>query len=175
MWGESGIHTDMNEFLEHTIPYEIYGVEVRKLEPVHEFISLCLHHYKDLNSLYLLAKSGIKLSLFCDIYYYITKMLPDIMELKKICDSFKVTDYITFCLYHTNRILKSDKLDEYLTVFKADVASYLLNRIGLTEDEYKYPDFGVSDYIFDWDFTTKYNELLTEKDRRKIETNRKYM
>ena len=77
MWGESGIHTDMNEFLEHTIPYEIYGVEVRKLEPVHEFISLCLHHYKDLNSLYLLAKSGIKLSLFCVIYYYITKTSLD--------------------------------------------------------------------------------------------------
>lgn len=60
-------------------------------------------------------------------------------------------------------------------IFKFYVVSYLLNRIGLTEDEYKYLDFGVSDYIFDSNFTTKYNELLTEKDRRKIETNRKYM
>lgn len=175
MWGEGGIHTDMEEFLNYTVPYEIYGTEVRKLESVYEFVSLCMHHYKDLNSLYLLAESGIKLSVFCDIYYYITKVSPDIAELKKLCDSLGVTDYVTFCLYHTNRIMGNDKLDEYLKIFKAEEASYLLNRIGLAKDEYKYLDFGVSDYIFDWDFTEKFSELLTEKDRRKIETNRKYM
>ncbi len=175
MWGESSVHTDMDEFLKHTTPHEIFGIKVLKLEPVYEFISLCMHHYKDLNSLYLLAESGIKLSLFCDIYYYITNVSPDIAELKKISDSLGVTDYIAFCLYHTNRIMESEKINEYLEVFRPDDALGILNRFGLAEDEYKYPDFVVSDCLFSTNFTEKFNALLTEKDRKKIEINRKYM
>lgn len=71
--------------------------------------------------------------------------------------------------------MEGDNLVKYLMIFKFNNAIYLLDRIGLAEDEYKYLDFGVSDYIFDSNFTTKYNELLTEKDRGKIETNRENM
>ena len=175
MWGEGNLGVDIRSFLKHTFVYELYGMKLPRLEPVYEFISLCMHHYKDWNSLYLLSERGVSLSLFLDIYYYIVKVSPNIAVLKQVSDTLEVTDYITFCLYHTNQLLRSPKLEEYLKVFQPEKAQALLMRVGLAEDEYKYVDFERSDCIFDSDFAGKFAEILTENDRKKIEINRRYM
>ena len=106
-WGESKVHADMREFLSHMEKTILYGVEVNRLSPVYECISLCMHHYKDMNSLYLLADSGISLSLFCDLDGYFSQVKPDAKELRETCDMLGVTGYITFCLWHTNRVFHS--------------------------------------------------------------------
>jgi hypothetical protein len=36
-----------------------------------------LHHYRDMNSIYLLYSRGLKLSLFSDIYFYLQSAKPD--------------------------------------------------------------------------------------------------
>ena len=71
MWGESETKADMEFVLQNTMETAILGVTFNKLSPEMEFISLCLHHYKDLNSVYLLYKRGLTLSHFCDIYFFI--------------------------------------------------------------------------------------------------------
>lgn len=174
-WGESKVHADMREFLSHTEMTELYGVKLKKLNPVQEFISLCMHHYKDLNSLYLLYDSRISLSLFCDIDGYIKQARPDIDELKNTCDRMGISDYIAFCLYHTNRIFPSDITERYLRVFSFDMSNEIFSRIGLCDDEYKLLDGGVSRWLFDRGFMTHLEVLLDEKDRMKIETNRRFM
>lgn len=70
-WGERDEQADMDAFLTNLRNIAIEGVEVRELAPEEEFISLCLHHYKDMNSVYLLSMGNLRLSLLCDIYYYL--------------------------------------------------------------------------------------------------------
>ena len=69
MWGESETKADMEFVLQNTMETAILGVTFNKLSPEMEFISLCLHHYKDLNSIYLLYERGLTLSHFYDIYF----------------------------------------------------------------------------------------------------------
>ena len=70
MWGESEEKSDMDIVLNFTEKFELLGTHFYKFSPAMEFISLCLHHYKDMNSLYLLSKGSLRLGLFCDIYDY---------------------------------------------------------------------------------------------------------
>ncbi|MBQ7922893.1 MAG: nucleotidyltransferase family protein [Clostridia bacterium] len=174
-WGESSRKADMTTFLRNTQMYKIHDILIRKLDPVFEFISLCMHHYKDFNSLYLLADRGIKLSHFCDLFYYITNVSPDLQELKKVCCTYGVTEYVAFCIYHTNRLFPNERLQAYLAALTDGANNTEYNRFGLTESEYKYLDFGISDYILDEELGNTFRSSLTAQDRTKIEINRKYM
>lgn len=168
-WGESKRKTDMRAFLAHTEPYKVCGTEIRKLRPVYEFISLCMHHYKDCNSLYLLADRGVKLSLFCDLYCYLTNVRPVSAELTEACEALGVGDYVAYCIHHTRLLFGG--VDEYQ--MDADGAVY--DRFGLTEEEYKYPGFGVSDMVLDEGLRARLTETFTEQDWKKIEVNRRFM
>lgn len=70
-WGEyEGNRIDIEEFLSDTIEMEIYGVKVKTLPPLKAMIQLILHHYKDMNSLFLLAtRKSIRYDMFKDVYY----------------------------------------------------------------------------------------------------------
>ena len=52
----------MGLFLSATEPAEICGAPLRKLSCEMELIALCLHHYTDANSLFLLMQNGLRLS-----------------------------------------------------------------------------------------------------------------
>lgn len=168
VWGEASWCMNMDSFLENTESFEVFGIKIRKLKTNFEFIALCMHHYKDLNSLYLLSERGIKLSLFYDIKLYVTKKYIDVKELKFICDKLCISEYITFCLYHTNIIFPSDIIEHYLEFFCPNDYSYILNRIGLDENEYKYMVGGVSSWVFDNEFKNKLNSILTEYDKKRL-------
>ena len=172
-WGESPIRGNMDDFLSYTENRTIFGMNVKVLRPVHECISLCMHHYKDLNSLYLLNSRAISVSLFLDLYEYFTKVRPDAIELRKVCDQLRVTNYISFCIWHTEQVFSSEILRQYLEVIPPE--KDMLNRIGLAEDEYKILEGGVSRALFDPNFSGRLEALLTEQDRKKIEINRMYM
>lgn len=85
MWGENPSKIDMDSFLENTKEYSICGIKICKLKTEAEFISLCLHHYKDANSLYLLHNGNYKLSLFSDIYFYMKNNKMEFKILHKLC------------------------------------------------------------------------------------------
>lgn len=174
-WGESIVKADMPRFLQNCEDFTIYDTSLRRLTPVYEFISLCMHHYKDLNSLYLLWERGVSLLLFSDIYYYILRVRPDLDELKSVCKSFRVTDYVYFCLYHTNVIFEDETLKAYMSVFEPVADKNILMRIGLSENEYRYLPKGISEYLLDQSFKNTLNVLITDEDRRKIELNREFM
>ncbi len=172
-WGESTTQVDMEEFLCHTENRKVFGVDVQTLCPVYECISLCMHHYKDFNSLYLLSGGEISLSLFTDLYGYFTVVRPDAVELKQVCDRLGVTGYISFCIWHTEQIFHSKILRRYLDMIPP--VKDMLYRIGLSETEYKILDGGVSGALFDADFSDRLKAMLTEQDRKKIEINKMYM
>ncbi len=68
-WDEyEGKRIDIDEFLSDTIEMEIYGVKVKTFPPIKALIQLVLHHYKDMNSLFLLAtRKSIRYDMFKDI------------------------------------------------------------------------------------------------------------
>lgn len=174
LWGEAVDSIDIDVFLDNTIDYELFDIKIKKLSPVFEFICLCMHHYKDLNSLYLLVEKGIRLSLFCDIEQYLKTNSVDIIQLKSECERMGVTNYITFCLYHTNVLFPSAIMTQYLDEFHPDECTSMLNRIGLTEGEYKFIEGGVSSWVICDNFQSMLNSILTKSDKKKIDVNMKY-
>lgn len=174
LWGEAGRCININDFLSNTVLCELFGIKTKKMNSIFEFVSLCLHHYKDLNSLYLLNQRGVRLSHFFDIERYVRTNPIDILQLREVCERYDVTDYITFCLYHTNILFQSDIISQYLNVFRTDNCTNILNRIGLEKEEYKTIDGGISAWAISCDFESMLNSMLTDRDKKKIKTNMAY-
>ncbi len=175
MWGESRVKTDMDAFLSQTVSGEIEGVAVKTLPPEEEFISLCLHHYKDCNSIYLLSRRGLQLSHFCDIYYYVKNVPLDISELKKKCDSLGVSDYIYYCVYHARELFGGDGIELFTDAFRSESGEALLNRFGLASDEYHVWPKPVTEYLFEGALSNTLDSMLSVKEKEKIRFNETMM
>ena len=135
MWGESAQRSDMDIVLQNTMSAEICGMTVHKLTPEMEFIALCLHHYKDMNSIYLLTQRSMSLRLFCDIYFYIKNASVDLDRLIDLCCKLDVGKYIFYCLYYADYIFEDSILEPYCQTMYSEEAVSLLNKFGLTDDE----------------------------------------
>ncbi|WP_270564236.1 nucleotidyltransferase family protein [Clostridium beijerinckii] len=171
LWGESKQKADMEFILSKTENMQIYGVVIKKLTPAMEFIALCLHHYKHINSIYLLANGDLKLSMFCDIFFYIknNNILCD--ELIEICSKLNVTEYIYYCIFYTNEIFKDECLADYLSIMQNDKSKYILNTFGLNEQERKLWSVSFEERLFCDGFNEYFMSLLDSRDREKIHLN----
>ena len=174
-WGEREGQTDMDAFLTNLRDCTIEGVETRKLAPEEEFISLCLHHYKDMNSVYLLSQGNLKLSLLCDIYYYLKNVNVDMDLLLEKSRMFGATDYVYYCMYYTSKIFGSKDLRQASGPFRSEKADRLLNQFGLAEKERRTWKEPFEERLFSNDFFALYSAYLTDADYRKIEMNGQYM
>lgn len=112
-WGEyEGKRIDIDEFLSDTIEMEVYGVKVKTLPPLKALVQLILHHYKDMNSIYLLAtRKSIKYDMFKDLYYLWKNNQDDISldKLYTISLEYEIIPYVFYILYYTNQIFKYKK------------------------------------------------------------------
>jgi hypothetical protein len=176
-WGESPKKADLCALPEETRPEEIFGVPIRKLAPVSELIALCMHHYKDMNSIYLIAGGSLKLSLFLDIHYYMIRVGPelDTKRLGEICRCLDVTEYLYYCLYQTYELFRDERLTPCLETLRTPKGTLLLDRYGLCDAERKTWNIGLPARLFDDSFARKYEETLSTEDREKIRINRKMM
>ena len=135
-WGESGCSLNMDLLLSHRVPIEIDGVTIYKLEPISEFITLCLHHYKDMNSLYLLSQGSLKLRLFVDIYCYILRQreaLP-MIQLRQTAEEWGALPYIYYCLFQTAGLFPDKVVIDYRDAMQNEKGKNLLNMYGLTQE-----------------------------------------
>ena len=176
-WGEyTGEQVSVKEFLNGTVLMQIYNCTVKTLSPVKFFIQLILHHYKDLNSIYLLStQKTIRLSLFRDLYYYFVNNVSNIPidELMKCCTNYKINDYVYYVLFYTCVLFDNEELKKYRDAFRTNQGELLLNKYGLNEKERK-------EWRIDFDTRLKNGILydfikddLSEAEIRNIEVNRK--
>ena len=89
----------MESFLSDTINVNIFNNLVKTLKPEKLFIQLCLHHYKELNSIFLLFDHNFyRNSSFLDVYLLIEKnfSLNDVENIYSYCQQLKITPYIYF-------------------------------------------------------------------------------
>jgi hypothetical protein len=174
MWGESNLKANMNGFL-NDASYFLFlrNYFIRRLPAVKEFIALCLHHYKDMNSIFLINNGSIKLNLFCDIYYYITNNFKSINtdELLRLCNILGICEYIYYCIYYTSLIFSDERLERLLHILETSYCRKILNRFGLEDTEYKEWNIDFLDRLFNDNFHQLYESLLTEKDFTKINSN----
>lgn len=176
-WGEyEGKRVNIEQFLQDTVEIEIFGIKVRTLPPLKAMIQLILHHYKDMNSIFLLAtQKSIKYEMFKDVFYLLKNNL-DTISLEKMYEvsaTYKIIPYVFYVLYYTGQVFQDKTLQTYIDAFRTLEGEALLNVYGLCEKERK---------EWKYDFTTrlKVKSLfdlikndLTENDFEKIAINKR--
>lgn len=174
-WGEYGQECDMDFVLGQTREKVLFDIPFKTLSPEMEFISLCLHHYKDMNSLYLLAKGSLKLDLFCDIYFYLKNVAPDMDKLGTLSRKLNADPYIYYCLWYTNEVFDAKFLHPYLSQFESAEGTSLLTTFGLCESERHQWTVDFLDRLFSPTFQDAFIASLSEKEREKIALNQTLM
>lgn len=175
-WGEyDGKRCDMGEFLSDTMEINLYGVNIKILPPMKALIQLMLHHYKDMNSIFLICiNNSITYEKFKDLYYFLKNNIDYIQvdTVETICNDYNIKEYIYYMFYYINLIYKGE-FEEYVQALKTKRGDQLLNCYGLTDRERK---------IWKVDYVTRLQTKnlfqfiqadLTEHDWKKIEQNTK--
>ena len=175
MWGESETKADMEFVLQNTMETAILGVTFNKLSPEMEFISLCLHHYKDLNSIYLLYERGLTLSHFCDIYFFIKNCNIDSEALYNYCLKLNVGKYVYYCLYYTNLIFDDEIIKKYMLLLHSTESDAILNSFGLSDKERQSWDIDFFTRLFDLNIREYLDNTLSKEALNKIQINQTLM
>ena len=171
LWGECKQRSNMDEVLRHTEKHGLFDIDFYKLTPEMEFVALCLHHYKDMNSIYLLSKGSLHLGLLCDVYFYLKNAKPSTSIIYEICRKFNVGRYVYVCLAHTMEIFSDTILIPYMERLKTDCDDRLLNSFGLTDIERKYWDIPLKERMFHTNLPQYMQKFLTAADIEKIRIN----
>ena len=175
MWGEyEGKRINIDSFLSNTININIYDTTIRTLSPIDALVQVVLHHYKDMNSIFLLAtRNSIKVEMFKDIYYLLKSNI-DTISLDKLYTAsakYEIIPYVFYVLFYTGKVFEDDVLNRYIEAFRTPEGEKLINCYGLCAKERK-----------EWrcDFITRlqssdiYNLIkddLTADDKEKIAIN----
>ncbi len=175
LWGESEQNADMDFVLEKTQDTTINHITFKKLCPEMEFISLCLHHYKDMNSIYLLYERGLRLSHFCDIYFYIKNSKICLKKLNDFCHKLNVKEYVYYCLYYTNLIFSDSKLDEYQKLLYSKKAEELIDKFGLDDQERQTWNVDFFTRLFEANMSQHIENTLDKNLLNKIKINQAFM
>ena len=172
-WGESGQHIDMHDFLHNTQELSVFSTVVRKLTPEAEFLALCMHHYKDLNSIYLLWLKGFDISKLYEIARYLEKVPINIDYLIYLCNRYGVGEYVCYCVHFANLICPNHLLNSVEELLKSERSCLLYDCYGLCDEERKKWNVPFKDRKKN--IRNLLEPHLTERDRRKIEDNMKMM
>ena len=171
LWGECERRSNMDEVLYHTQKHHLFDIDFYKLTPEMEFVALCLHHYKDMNSIYQLSQRRLTLGLLCEIFFYLRNARPSANKICEISRKFDVGRYVYVCLSHTMEIFEDALLIPYMDSLKNDCDERLLNSFGLNDIERKYWDIPLKERLFHPDLPQYIRRFLTYADFEKIRMN----
>lgn len=176
-WGEyDGKKIPIDEFLSETVQMHIHNCDVKTLSHIKFFIYTILHHYKDLNSIYLLStQKTVKVSMFKDLYYYFINNIDNLPldEVISYCTEYNIKEYVFYVLYYTCIVFDNDDLKQYRDALKTTKGMAILNKYGLTEKEQR--EWNIDFYmrlnagvLFDY-----IKDELTPKELQNIEINKR--
>lgn len=142
LWGGyQGTPIDMDLFLQNTIAIDIFGCSVKTLDPVKLFVQLCLHHYKELNSIFLLSVHNFyRKESFFDVYQLIKNnfTFKNILTIFDYCNQLQIVPYIYFIIYYTQLLFPCDIINAFSESFRTSTGVALLEHYGLTENRKKW-------------------------------------
>ncbi|PWM26849.1 MAG: hypothetical protein DBX36_03835 [Oscillospiraceae bacterium] len=176
-WGEyEGNRIDIDEFVSDAIERNIYGTKVKTLAILKAMVQLILHHYKDMNSIFLLAtRKSIKYEMFKDVYYLLKNNLGiiSIDSLYDISLKYDIVPYVYYILYYTGQVFNDEMLNRYIDAFRTPTGEGLLNCYGLCAKEQKEWKYNFQTRIEADSIYDLIKDDLTEKDKEKIDINRR--
>ena len=175
LWGETDEKTDMNYVLTHVEKIMLFGNTLNKLSPEMELVALCLHHYKNMNSLYLLTSGSFRFKLFCEIYDYLRNVNPDAKIIHEHCKRLNVGRYVYVCIAQTQEIFSDEHLDTYLNALEEWNDPSLFETYGLTPSERKAWKLELFERLFHLDLANYVFSQLTEEEKEKVNINRNFM
>ncbi|WP_186786004.1 nucleotidyltransferase family protein [Paenibacillus agilis] len=171
-WAEfKGTRIKVDKILEEAIDFNLHDCHVRVLTPLTAFVQMCLHHYREMNSIYIYKlKNPITVAMFQDIYmFYKNHYKFNITQLLDYTKEHRIEPYMYYLLFYSNLIFEDEALSEHVELFRTPEGEYLLNCYGLTETERK---------KWKCDFINRLNRIdlfelvendLNEDDKKKIE------
>ena len=155
---------------------DIYGVRVKTLPPLKAMVQLILHHYKDMNSIFLLAtRKSIKYDMFKDVYYLLKNNLDTITldKLYAMSSRYEIIPYVFYILYHTGQVFDDEILRQYIEAFKTPEGEALLDYYGLCVKEQKKWKCDFKTRLEAENLYDLIKDDLTEKDKEKIAINKR--
>lgn len=171
-WGEyMGKKIDiLNDFLTDTHFERIFSQDVKTLSKVKSFIQLCLHHYREMNAIYLFKLDNpFRISMFRDVYYlYKTFSAGETAELCDLIDKYEIKEYIYYVMYLTSQLYKDDKWSKLLNRCFTERGKYLLEYYGLTDLERKKWHISLQQRMASTDLYSEVEPYLNQKDNDKV-------
>lgn len=176
-WGEyAGRRIDIDAFMADSIDMDIYRTKIKTLSPLKAMIQLILHHYKDMNSIFLLAtRKSINCDLFKDIFYLLKNNI-EVISVDKLYDmskKYNILPYVFYILYYTHLLFNDPILEQYSEAFRTTSGEALLNCYGLCDKERKEWNCDFKTRIDSDDLFDLIKSDLTEKDKEKIAINKR--
>ena len=173
-WGEEK-KSEIDVFFKDLTKIDISGHFIKSLSPEMELIHLCLHHYKDLNSLFQIYKGKININIFSDIFFYVVSNSFDLNKLKEYSERLKVSEYLYYCFFFCSLVFCHDRLNEILKFFAFAKNDDMLNSYGLTQDEKSKWKIDFYSRLFDEQFCSKFVSTLSNKQLEKIRKNEHFL
>lgn len=176
-WGEyTGEKIDISSFIEDRMPIKIYESNIYVLQPEKALIQLCLHHYKEMNSIYLLANhNSIYMEMFRDVFYLLnnTAYIVNSDKLVDLCREYHVEQYIYYVLYYTETLYSNSKIKDIIERLQSESGQYLLDKYGLSANEQKVWKVDFETRLQTENLYTIIEKDLQKQDLQKIEINRR--
>ena len=176
-WGEkraSTFYSLVDKFLEDTTKTRVYGVNIKILNIKKAFIQMCLHCYKDINSLYLIySRRQINKRELYDIYWFLKQYQDELCEseITRLAQEYEVTPYLYVVLGYVFALTDDPLLKLYMTSLEGPEGILLLNTYGLTE--HKQWRIDIKKRLSCNDLFAVILSDLSEKDILGIEVNRR--
>lgn len=174
-WGEYHSANDADLVLEYTEEDTLLDIPIKRLKPEMEFLALCLHHYKDMNSIFLLAVKGLRLGLFCDLFYYLKNVDIEPDVLLTLSEQLHATPYVYYCLWYTDRLFDAAFLKSYVQLFACEEGKALLDTYGLCDAERHKWSIDFPERLFSPSFKEAFYSSLHKEEQEKVLINLRYM
>lgn len=170
-WGEDEQGLSLtSQLLEDTQIVEYENIKYRVLNLEAFLIQICMHSYRDMNTLFLIKIGKFKLRLLCDVFYYVffnaDKLNAD--KFINICKQHNYEKYIYYVLYYTTEVFDNFPwIDYVMKCIKPEDESFL-NTYGISADEIKQWPIGFRDRVMSCNLFDTIRSSLTEEDIKKI-------
>lgn len=119
---------------------KIYNSTIKTLSVKYAYIHLILHHYKDMNSIYMLTThNSIKKRMLEEIYLFICNYNDELLgnEIIDLCEDMNILEYVFYALYYVNKIYNNKNVCLFLNKIKKEDYLKFIDYYGLNDNERK--------------------------------------
>lgn len=170
-WGEdTDGYRNSAEILNNLRYVEYEGIRYKVLTPEYFLLQLCLHSFRDMNSIVLIYKNKYSLRLLCDVYYYIVNDLETV-NADKFVDVVKQLGYeksIYHILYYVREVFGDNNWVTYVMDTLGENSKKWVSLFGLTDEERKVWNINFLERILCDDLFEKIKPMLTDSDINKV-------